>query len=114
MEASREIFWNIALGPFILYSAAVVAIGILIYAIYRRTRLWKVGQPDNRTDNLGRRVWDFMVVGVVEGIFHRRFFREPYPGIMHFLIFAGCGLLLLGAFLDFISHYLFDYCANPI
>jgi len=109
MEASREIFWNIAIGPFILYPLAVVAVGILIYAIYRRYRLWTVGKPDNRFDNLGKRTWDFIVTGVVDGLFHRRFLREPYPGLMHFLIFAGCGLLLLGAFLDFVSHYFFHF-----
>ena len=109
MEASREIFWNIAFGPFILYPLGVAALGILIYAIYRRTRLWRVGKADNRTDNLGKRIWNFIVTGVVDVLFHRRFFREPYPGIMHFLIFAGAGLLLLGAFLDFVSHYLFHF-----
>jgi len=109
MEASREIFWNIGIGPFILYPVAAVAVAILIYAIYRRCLLWMIGKPDNRFDNLGKRIWDFIVTGVVDGLFHRRFFREPYPGIMHFLIFGGCGLFLLGAFLDFISHYFFHF-----
>jgi len=109
MEASREIFWNIGIGPFILYPVAAVAVAILIYAIYRRCLLWMIGKPDNRFDNLGKRIWGFVVTGVVDGLFHRRFFREPYPGIMHFLIFGGCGLFLLGAFLDFISHYFFHF-----
>ncbi len=109
MEASREIFWNIGIGPFILYPVAAVAIAILIYAIYRRCLLWAVGKPDNRFDDLGKRIWSFIVTGVVDGLFHRRFFREPYLGIMHFLIFAGCGLFLMGAFLDFISHYFFHF-----
>jgi len=35
--------------------------------------------------------------------------KEFYPGIAHYLIFGGCGVLLLGAFLDFISHYFFHF-----
>ena len=35
--------------------------------------------------------------------------REFYPGLAHFLIFTGCIVLLLGAFLDFISHYFFNF-----
>jgi len=109
MEASREVFWNIAIGPPLLYTLAIVAVGILIYVIYRRRRLWMVGKPDNRFDNLSKRIRDFIVTAVAEGLFHRRFLRSPYSGIMHFLIFAGCGLLLLGSFLDFLSHYFLHF-----
>ncbi len=35
--------------------------------------------------------------------------REFYPGIAHLLVFGGCGILLLGAFMDFISHYFFHF-----
>ena len=114
MEASREIFWNITSGPFVLYTLATVAVGILIYVIYRRCRLWTIGKPDNRFDNLGKRIRDFIVVGVVDGLFHRRFLREPYPGIMHFLIFAGCTLLLMGSFLDFLSHHFFHFLHGDV
>ncbi|MFC2017218.1 heterodisulfide reductase-related iron-sulfur binding cluster [Chloroflexota bacterium] len=40
----------------------------------------------------------------------RQFYpKEFYPGIVHFLIFTGCIVLILGAFLDFISHYFFHF-----
>jgi len=32
-----------------------------------------------------------------------------YPGITHFLIFIGCIVLIMGSFLDSISHYFFDF-----
>ena len=118
MEASREIFWNIGIGPYVLYPLAAITILLIIYVIYRRYRLWRIGKPDNRLDNLVERVKSFIVIAIVDGFLHRRFFRvgvesglerflpkEPLPGLMHFLIFAGCLLLLLTAFLDFISHY---------
>ena len=126
MVPSREIFWNIQLGE-ILYVLAAIVIGILIYAVYRRYKLWRLGRPDNRFDHLGKRIRTFIVTGVVDGIGHRKFFgvadnlghrpfsikdllpKELYPGIAHLLIFAGCIILILGAFLDFISHYFFHF-----
>jgi len=126
MVPSREIFWNIQFGE-IIYILAVVVIGILIYAIYRHYRRWRLGSPANRFNHLGRRVRDFMVIAVVDGVIHRRFFgvaagrgqgftsikewkpREFYPGLAHFLIFAGCIVFLIGAFLDFIGHYFFHF-----
>jgi len=109
MEAFREIFWNISFGPLILYPLGVAALGIFVYAIYRRCRLWAVGKPDKRWDNLGKRIGNFIATGIIDGIFHRRFFREPYPGIMHFLIFVGAGVLLIGTALDVIDHYVFHF-----
>ena len=127
MVPQREIFWNILYGDLILYPLAVIVVGIFIYAIYRRYKLWRLGTPDNRFARLDRRLWAFIVTGVVDGVLHRRFFgvgdnlghrsfsikdflpKELYPGVMHFLIFVGCIVLLLGAFVDFISHYLFHF-----
>lgn len=126
MVPSREIFGNIQFGE-ILYLLGAIVIGILIYATYRRYKLWRLGRPDNRFDHLGKRIWIFIVTGVVDGIVHRKLFgvadnlghrpfsvkdflpKEFYPGIAHLLIFVGCIVLILGAFLDFISHYFFHF-----
>ncbi|MBA7624506.1 EtfAB:quinone oxidoreductase [subsurface metagenome] len=127
MVPSREIFWNVPFGAVLLYVLAVITVGILVYAMYRRYQWWRLGRPDNRFDHLGRRAWAFIVTGVIDGILHRRFFGavagrgqsnrsvkdflpgELYPGVAHLFIFSGCIVLLLGAFLDFISHYFFDF-----
>jgi len=126
MVPSREIFWNIQFGE-ILYLIATIVIGIFFYAIYHRYRLWRLGGPDNRFNHLVKRTWAFIVTGVVDGILHRKFFgvadglghrklsiedilpKELYPGIAHFLIFVGCVVLILGAFVDFISHYFLHF-----
>ncbi len=126
MVPSREIFGNIQFGE-ILYVLAAIVIGIFIYAIYRRYKLWRLGGPDNRFSHLGKRIWAFIVTGIVDGIVHRKFFgvadnlghrsfsikdflpKELYPGTAHFLIFVGCVVLILGAFVDFISHYFFHF-----
>jgi len=126
MEPSREIFWNIQFGE-ILYILAVIVLAIFIYAIYRRYKLWHLGKNEERSGHIGKRIWAFLVTGVVDGLLHRKFFgladnlghrrfsikdlkpSELYPGIIHFLIFSGCIVFLLGAFLDFISHYFFHF-----
>jgi Fe-S oxidoreductase/nitrate reductase gamma subunit len=106
MEAFREIFWNVSLAPFVFYPLGAIAVGLIIYALVRRIKLWRIGKPENRLDNPGRRVWNFIVEGVVDGIIHRRFFREFYPGAMHFLLFIGGILLLIGTALDVVNHYI--------
>jgi Fe-S oxidoreductase/nitrate reductase gamma subunit len=123
---SREIFWNIHFGE-ILYILAAIAVVILIYVIYRRIRIWRLGTPANRFNHPGKRIWHFLITAIVDGIIHRKFFgvtdglghghqsakdwipRELYPGLAHFLIFIGCIVFLLGSFLDFISHYFFHF-----
>ncbi|MDP6825398.1 MAG: (Fe-S)-binding protein, partial [Dehalococcoidales bacterium] len=53
--------------------------------------------------------------GVADGLGHQRLSlkdlrpQEFYPGLIHFLIFTGCIVLLLASFLDFISHYFFHF-----
>ena len=126
MEASREVFWNIQFGEIIYILAAITTI-VFIYAFYSRYKLWQLGKAEDRLKPIGRRIWIFIVTGIVDGLFHRRFFGSAstrsrynlsikrllptdfYPGIIHFFIFIGCIILLLGSFLDFISHYFFDF-----
>jgi hypothetical protein len=114
MQASREIFWDISYGMPILYTLGLVAVLIFAWAIYKRIKLWRVGKPDKRTDHIGKRIWDFIVVGFVDGIFHRRFFREAYPGIMHFLLFAGGAILIIGTGLDVIDHYVYHFISGNV
>ncbi len=113
---AREIFWNIQ-HPWIMYSLAAVATAILIWAIYRHYLRWRVGRPADRGNQLWKRILSFKWTAIVDGFLHRKFFgvekplryKEIYPGLAHFLIFAGCLVFLLGAALDAISHYTVDF-----
>ncbi|MCK4965064.1 MAG: 4Fe-4S dicluster domain-containing protein, partial [Dehalococcoidia bacterium] len=107
--AVREIFWNIEPYGIILYFLLIPLAAILIYSVYRRYRLWRLGQPENRFDNHPKQIWSFAITGIVDGLIHRRFLRDPYPGLIHFLIFWGAVVFLLAAFLDFLSHYAFEF-----
>jgi Fe-S oxidoreductase/nitrate reductase gamma subunit len=63
---------------FVLLSLATFAYGWQI-----RSRLWKIGQKDSRSDNIGKRIRSFLV----EGIVHRRILQDVYPGLIHLFLF---------------------------
>ncbi len=119
-QAHREIFWNIDYW-WIIYILAALAVAVVAYAIYKRVRLWRLGKPENRLDNLGQRIKSFLKIGIIDGLAHRRFLaiggptiksfvpKEPLAGVMHLLIVTGAGLLLLVTLMDVISHYIVEY-----
>jgi Fe-S oxidoreductase/nitrate reductase gamma subunit len=102
--AFREIMFDIANG-WIIYIPAVLAVLLLAYSFYRRWRLWRLGQKDDSFSDLRQKAKRFFNTAVVDGIGHRKILREPYPGVIHLLLFYGALLLLLGTALDVISHY---------
>ncbi len=108
VDAHREIFFDIDFG-WIIYILAVASIAYLIYAFYRRFKLWRIGQKDDTFSNIPGKIKDFIYTAVVDGIVHWRIIRDPYPGIMHALIFWGALLLLLGTAMDVISHYIVEF-----
>ncbi|MGB2853052.1 MAG: 4Fe-4S dicluster domain-containing protein, partial [Dehalococcoidia bacterium] len=107
--AEREIFWNIGYWGYILYLLLIPIVAVLVYGVYRRYRLWRLGQPDARFSNPWKTLWSFAVTGTVDGVIHRRFVRDLYPGLLHFVIFVGAIIFLLAALLDFLSHYFFHF-----
>jgi len=69
----------------------IVAIGILAYGSWRRTRLWRLGAPMAVTGNPKERWGSLFRFAIAQ----TRVLREPYPGVMHFLIFWGFSIPLL-------------------
>lgn len=106
--AHREIFFNIGYG-WIIYILAVASIALLAYSIYRRFNLWRLGKKDDSFSNIVKKTKDFVYTATIDGILHRRILRDPYPGIIHVLIFWGALLLLLGTAMDVISHYIVEF-----
>jgi hypothetical protein len=93
MEITREIFWNVGSGiRIILYILAIIPLLFLIWGIYKRIRFWRIGKSENRYDKIGKRILSFISFG----LFHKRFFRDLYPGLMHLFIFWGFVVLFLG------------------
>ncbi len=101
---SREVFWNIQYSQ-VMYILNGIAVAFLVFSIYRRYKLWRLGRPDDCSKNIGERIGVFIRTMVVDVLAHRRFLRDPFAGIMHLFIFWGFGILLLASALDAITHY---------
>ncbi len=72
------------LASFDLFLLFVVVV-VFAYGFYRRARLWRMGQKENRTDRPRERllsVWAY-VIG------HKRMLVDRYPGVMHLFLFYG-------------------------
>lgn len=91
MVPTREIYWNIH-GHWIMYLLFLISFSIFSYGCYRHIRLWRIGQPENRWDQLGNRF-----LSMVTHVFgQRRIVRESYPGLMHLGIFWGFVIAIIG------------------
>lgn len=84
MTATRQVYWNID-GHLWLYLFFALALFSFGYGVYRRLQLWKMGQPENRWQEVGAGIKDVLLYGFG----HKRILKEGYPGIMHFTIFLG-------------------------
>ncbi|MFZ3130260.1 MAG: heterodisulfide reductase-related iron-sulfur binding cluster [Desulfosporosinus sp.] len=84
--ATRPVFWNtIPEARELIYIPMIIALIIFGYGVYKHVQLWKLGQPENRTENIGQGIKDLFVYG----IFHKRILKEAFPGLMHLGIFVG-------------------------
>ena len=101
---SREVFWNIPYG-YVIEILGAFAVAFWVFSIYRRYKLWHLGKPDDCSKNIGKRLRVFVRTTVVDILTHRRFLRDPYPGMMHLIIFWGWVILLLASAIDAVTHY---------
>ena len=102
--ASREVFWNISYG-YLIYVLSAIALAFWVFNIYGRYKLWHLGKPDDCSKNIGKRIGAFIRTTVVDVFAHRRFLRDPYPGIMHLVMFWGWIILLLASAVDAVTYY---------
>ena len=89
----RQVYWNAESFGVLFYPLAALAMAVFAYGLYRRWQLWvALGKPELRLDNLGQRV----KLLLTHGLGQVKTFRDPYPGIMHGLIFFGFVVLFIG------------------
>jgi Fe-S oxidoreductase/nitrate reductase gamma subunit len=93
----RQVFWNAEYFEPFLFLFTAAALAVFAYGLYRRWRIWTaLGKPESRKDHLKARIKALLV----DGLLQIKTFRDPYPGIMHGLIFFGFLVLLFGAAFD--------------
>jgi Fe-S oxidoreductase/nitrate reductase gamma subunit len=93
-----KVFLPIIIGFLVLF---IGLLGVSALAFWwRHYRLWHLGKGEKRTDQWIKRVKTLLAVTFG----HMRFWKEPYPGTMHFLIFWGAVLLFLGKIVRLFSY----------
>ena len=95
MEATREIYWNVGHGWTTLvpmYLLTVAAIGVLVYGGMQRLKVYQLGKPINRTDDLGQRIID--AIALVLG--QAKVIRVRWPGLAHGAFFWSFVVLFIG------------------
>ena len=95
----KDIFLPVIIGVlvFVPVLAAVFAFGFL-----RHWRLWKLGQPDDRSGDFWKRLKTTLAIAIANIRIIRA--KELYPGIMHALIFGGSAILILGKIVRLFSY----------
>ncbi len=102
MEFTREIYWNIGHGAGTLlpmYAFTVAAISVFVWGFMQRVKVYRLGQPLNRTDNLGARI-----AGLIKDVLLQiKVLAVRGPGLAHALFFWGFFLLFVGTTLILIQ-----------
>ena len=103
--AGRVDFWNIGypLGA-VVYTTGLISLLAVAWALYRRSTYWRLGKANPDMGPWGARISAGLRTLLIDSFAHRRFVRrERYPGLMHFLIFWGLGILFLATTIDAIE-----------
>ncbi len=94
--------------PVLFLAVLVVALAAFTVFVTKRVRYVLLGQPEDRSDQLGRRTSGF--VEYVLG--QKKLFKEPV-GILHFVIFWGFIVIAFGA-LQIIGEGLYEAFSLPL
>jgi Fe-S oxidoreductase/nitrate reductase gamma subunit len=93
MTPFRDNLWNLPAWLYPAHWALVILCGVVVvYGLWRRVRLWRMGRPTERTDQLGRRSGGLLLYALGQ----RRVLAQFYPGLMHGLIFYGFVAFFIG------------------
>jgi Fe-S oxidoreductase/nitrate reductase gamma subunit len=99
---TREVLFNVDLiGQVVMYASMAAPIGFLAFGLARRVSMWRQGQPEDRFDHWGRRIWGALTASVLHGRIVRR--SNLFGGFMHFNIFWGFVVLLIGTIIVMIE-----------
>ncbi len=98
-DATREVYWNIS-HHWVMYVALVPTMVIAAYGLWRRFRLWRIGQPAMAFDRLPERL-DLLIRN---GLLQMRTVRDGWAAMFHTGLFAGFIVLFLATVVVFIHE----------
>jgi len=90
-EPTRLIFGNIK-GGSAIYAFTIIMAIVFAWGCYRHYRLWRLGKPAARLDH----PWQRVKALFGHGFGHERLIKDPYPGLMHLLIFSAFVMEFIG------------------
>jgi Fe-S oxidoreductase/nitrate reductase gamma subunit len=93
-----KVFLPIILGFLVIFIGLLVVSTLSFW--WRHYRLWHLGKEENRSDHGATRLKTLLAVTFS----HLRFWKELYPGTMHFLIFWGVILIFTGKIVRLFSY----------
>jgi Fe-S oxidoreductase/nitrate reductase gamma subunit len=88
---TREIYWNIS-GIFIMYLLLLPTVAVFAYGFWRRIRLWRIGGPEGRLDQIPRR----LKLVLKHAVFQARLSQNRVAGFFHILFSWGFVVLFIG------------------
>ncbi|MBN2693225.1 4Fe-4S dicluster domain-containing protein [bacterium] len=95
-NTQRVIYWNVGKNvSYIMYPLALISFIIFAFGIYKHRKLWFQGKAlENRNNSIYKRFLDTMKAV----FFHKKILKHP-AGVMHFLIFWGFAVMVIGTIL---------------
>jgi Fe-S oxidoreductase/nitrate reductase gamma subunit len=98
-------WWNIPVPlRIVFFIIMAVAVGVMIYGILQRIRLWRKGQPEPAFDHFWARVARTLKYALAQV----RILRQRYPAAMHLGIFWAMVLLGIGTILASLDTDVFE------
>lgn len=91
----------------VMWIASAITVTVLLYGIYRKWRLIRLGRKEGRPGMWAARMRSLISFGLIQ----RGTLREAYPGIFHSLIFWGFIILAVGTTVVFIQE---DFLARVL
>jgi Fe-S oxidoreductase len=98
-------WWNIPIPlRIVFFITMAIAVGVMVYGLVQRIRLWQKGQPEPGFN----RFWERLARTLKYGVAQVRVLRQRYPAAMHLAIFWAMVLLLIGTILASLDTDVFE------
>ncbi len=101
--ATREVEWKVTTAMLaVLYGSMAAALAVFVYGLWRRVRVWRLGRPEVAWDRPLARLRRVLVRAGAQ----TALLREPFPGVMHALVFFGFLVLFAATVVVFVHDKL--------